>query len=159
LAGTKRAPGPLVDRLQRVPAVAAWTPTRVNNSIIYDFEAPPEQDWTETVLTLASLSLFVIADITLPVSVPLELQATVPNCMMPFVPVQKKGHPSFSMFKNLQKKYDWVPPVILYSEEQDLVNAFDEVIRIPALEKRRRLLERKGENVADVDLDALGDSG
>ena len=62
--------------------------------IIYDFERPPEQDWTETVLTLAGLSLFVIADITNPASVPLELQATVPNFMVPFVPLHKKGEPS-----------------------------------------------------------------
>jgi hypothetical protein len=102
--------------------------------IIYDFEAPPEQDWTETVLTLASLSLFVIADITKPVSVPLELQATVPNCMVPFVPLHKKGKPAFLMFKNLQKKYDWVLPVIRYSAEERLVAAFDQAIRTPALE-------------------------
>ena len=123
--------------------------------IIYDFEAPPEQDWTETVLTLASLSLFVIADITRPVSVPLELQATVPNCMVPFVPVHKKGEPAFSMFKNLQKKFDWVLPVVRYGSEEMLVASFDEAIRNPALELRRRLIERKAEGVAEVDLDVF----
>jgi uncharacterized protein YjbI with pentapeptide repeats len=123
--------------------------------IIYDFEAPPEQDWTETVLTLASLSLFVIADITKPVSIPLELQASVPNCMVPFVPVHKKGEPAFSMFKNLQTKYDWVLPVIRYDSEDQLVAAFDDAIRGPALEVRQRLIQRKAANVAEVDLDTI----
>jgi hypothetical protein len=127
--------------------------------IIYDFERPPEQDWTETVLTLATLSLFVIADITRPASIPLELQATVPNCMVPFVPVHKKGEPAFSMFGNLQKKYDWVLPVVRYDVEERLVSAFDQAILAPALEMRRRLRERKAEEVAEVDLDALLESG
>jgi len=113
--------------------------------IIYDFERPPEQDWTETVLTLANLSLFVIADITKASSVPLELQASVPICMVPFVPVHKKGEPAFSMFKNLQKKYDWVLPVIRYSREESIVAAFDDAILTPALEMRRRLKQRKAE--------------
>jgi uncharacterized protein YjbI with pentapeptide repeats len=121
--------------------------------IIYDFERPPEQDWTETVLTLASLSLFVIADITKPVSVPLELQATVPNCMVPFVPVHKKGEPSFSMFKNLQKKHDWVLPVIRYSTEESLLAAFEKAILAPALEMHRRLSQRKMDEIVEFDLD------
>jgi hypothetical protein len=127
--------------------------------IIYDFERPPEQDWTETVLTLAGLSLFVIADITRPVSVPLELQAIVPNCMVPFVPVHKKGEPAFSMFTNLQKKYDWVLPVVRYGAEDKLVDAFDEVILAPALKERRRLNERKAEEIAEIDVENLLSGG
>jgi uncharacterized protein YjbI with pentapeptide repeats len=123
--------------------------------IIYDFERPPEQDWTETVLTLASLSLFVIADITKPVSVPLELQASVPNCMVPFVPVHKKGERAFSMFKDLQNKYDWVLPVIRYGDEAKLLMAFDEVILAPALKKRRELNERKAKETREVDVDNM----
>jgi hypothetical protein len=122
--------------------------------IIYDFERPPEQDWTETVLTLASLSLFVIADITNPMSVPLELQATVPNCMVPFVPVHKKGEPAFSMFKNLQK-YDWVLPVVRYSSEESLLTAFNDIILAPALDVRRRLIMRKAQETAETDVDDL----
>lgn len=134
-------------------ALADAVRTRGLLPIIYDFERPAEQDWTETVLTLASLSLFVIADITRPASVPLELQASVPNCMVPFVLVHKKGEPTFSMFVNLQKKYDWVLPVVRYSAEDTLVSAFDDVILAPALQMRRRLNERKAEESAEVDVD------
>lgn len=123
--------------------------------IIYDFERPKEQDWTETVQTLASMSLFVIADITSPASVPLELQATVPHCMVPFVPLHKRGTPAFSMFKDLQKKHrDWVGRVRRYSDEHALLAKFDEVILAPALEVRRRLNARKAEDIEVWDVDA-----
>ena len=48
------------------------------------------------------MSCFVIADITSPRSVPLELEATVPDNKIPFVPIIQKGKPGFSMFTNLQ---------------------------------------------------------
>ena len=99
--------------------------------IIYDFVRPPEQDSTETVLTLANLSLFIIADISKPASIPLELQVLVPNCMVPFVPLLKKGEQPFSMFPNLQVKYDWVLPVVAYDREDELVSSFDEAVPFP----------------------------
>jgi uncharacterized protein YjbI with pentapeptide repeats len=47
--------------------------------IVFDFERPTDRDFTETVMTLAGMCLFIIADITHPKSIPLELQATIPN--------------------------------------------------------------------------------
>jgi hypothetical protein len=47
---------------------------------------------------LAGLSHFVIVDITNPRSAPLELQATVPEYMIPFVPIIEKGEEPFAMF-------------------------------------------------------------
>jgi hypothetical protein len=47
--------------------------------IVFDFERPKGLDFTETIMTLAGMSCFVIADITNPKSAPLELQATVPD--------------------------------------------------------------------------------
>jgi hypothetical protein len=55
---------------------------------------------------------FVIADITNPSSSPLELQATVPDFMIPFVPILRKGETPSAMFANLQNKYDWVMDVL-----------------------------------------------
>src|SRR5262249_47414003 len=88
-------------------------------------------------------------------SVPLELQATVPHCMVPFVPLHKRGTPAFSMFKDLQKKHrDWVGRVRRYSDEHALLAKFDEVILAPALEVRRRLHARKAEDSEGWDVDA-----
>ena len=66
--------------------------------IVCDFERPIERDFTETIMTLAGMSCFVIADITNPRSAPLELQATVPDYMIPFVPILQDGETGFSMF-------------------------------------------------------------
>ena len=48
--------------------------------------------------TLAGLSRFNVADITNPKSSPLELQATMPDYMIPFVPVIQESEESFAMF-------------------------------------------------------------
>ena len=59
--------------------------------IVFDFDRPTDKDFTETIKILAGLSLFVIADITNPKSSPLELQATVPDYQIPFVPIIQEG--------------------------------------------------------------------
>jgi hypothetical protein len=53
--------------------------------MVFNFDKPETKDFTETVQLLANLSKFVIVDITNPRSAPLELQATVPDYMVPFV--------------------------------------------------------------------------
>src|SRR5262249_52862815 len=84
--------------------------------MVFNFDKPETKDFTETVRLLANLSRFVIVDITNPRSTPLELQATVPDYMIPFVPILEQGQEPFAMFADLQNKYDWVlKPVIEYS--------------------------------------------
>ena len=51
---------------------------------------PETKNFTETVRLLAGMSRFVIVDITNPTA-PLELQAAVPECMVPFVPILDKS--------------------------------------------------------------------
>ena len=91
--------------------------------VVFDFADPDSQDFTGTVKTLASLSRFVIADITNPSSRPLELQ--VPDFMIPFVPILRKGETPFAMFANLQNKYDWVMDVLTYDSTETIVQALD----------------------------------
>ena len=59
--------------------------------IVFNFDKPETKDFTETVRLLAGLSKFVIADITNPKSSPLELQATIPEIMVPFQPIIAAG--------------------------------------------------------------------
>jgi hypothetical protein len=59
--------------------------------IVFNFDKPETKDFTETVRLPAGLSKFVIADITNPKSAPLELQATVPEIMVPFRPIIEEG--------------------------------------------------------------------
>jgi hypothetical protein len=74
--------------------------------MVFNFDKPETKDFSETVRLLASLSKFVIVDITNPRSAPLELQATVPDYMVPFVPILQQGEQPFAMFVDLQNKYD-----------------------------------------------------
>jgi uncharacterized protein YjbI with pentapeptide repeats len=114
--------------------------------IVFDFERPKGRDFTETIMILAGMSCFVIADITNPRSAPLELHATVPDYMIPFVPILQDGESGFSMFSNLQTKYDWVIDTLGYDSSQGLIDVLDDAVLNPALEKRHELELRKARN-------------
>ncbi|MFZ1884733.1 MAG: pentapeptide repeat-containing protein [Rhodoplanes sp.] len=112
--------------------------------MVFNFDKPETKDFSETVRLLAGLSHFVIVDITNPRSAPLELQATVPDYMVPFAPILEKGQDSFSMFVDLQNKYDWVlKPVIAYSSVDRLIEVLEDKIVRPAEAKFNQLLARR----------------
>jgi hypothetical protein len=112
--------------------------------MVFNFDKPETKDFTETVRLLASLSKFVIVDITNPRSAPLELQATVPDYMVPFAPILQEGEKPSAMFVDLQNKYDWVlQPVIAYSSVDRLIEVLkDEVVKL-AEAKFDELLARR----------------
>jgi len=111
--------------------------------IVFDFDRPTDRDLTETVKILAGLSVFVVADITNPRSVPLELQATVPDYMVPFVTLVERGQPVFGMFDDLPRKYDWALPLLEYSSADSLLAAFERKVVAPALDKLAEVRRRK----------------
>ena len=113
--------------------------------MVFDFERPPDRDFTETVLVLAGISLFVIADLTSPSSVPLELQATIPNFMIPFVPIIERGEKAFAMFSDLKNKYDWVLDLLEYDDLEKMLSVFERAVVQPALDKRDDLQRRKAD--------------
>jgi len=112
--------------------------------IVFDFDRATEKDVTETIKILAGLSRFVIADISEPKSSPLELQATVPNYMVPFVTIIQQGERPFSMFVDLWKKYEkWVLKPLEYASLEELLANFRKGIINRALKKEKELLEYK----------------
>ena len=112
--------------------------------MVFTFDKPESKDFTETVRLLCGLSHFVIADLTNPRSAPLELQATVPDYMVPFVPILQQGEQPFSMFIDLQNKYDWVvQPVIAYPSVDRLIDVLEEKVIRPAEMKFNELLVRR----------------
>jgi uncharacterized protein YjbI with pentapeptide repeats len=113
--------------------------------IVYDFDRPTDKDFAETIKTLAGLSLFVIADITNPKSSPLELQATVPDYQIPFVPIIQEGEQPFSTMIDLQKKYNWVLDTLSYNSIETLLGALKPAIIDPALQKHNELRLIKAE--------------
>ncbi len=98
--------------------------------MVFNFDKPETKDFTETVRLLAGLSRFVVADITNPRSAPLELQATVPECMIPFVTVLEEGEEPFAMFQDLWVKYrNWVFQPIGYAAVDELVQGLDVLVK------------------------------
>jgi uncharacterized protein YjbI with pentapeptide repeats len=121
--------------------------------IVFDFERPTQRDFTETVMTLAGMCHFIIADITKPRSVPLELQATVPNYMIPFVPIIQKGEQPFSMFRDFwQKHREWVLDPLRYNSVTELVGVLDQAVIEPANQRRDELEARKAEKLIFRDI-------
>jgi Pentapeptide repeats (8 copies) len=109
--------------------------------MVFNFDKPETKDFTDTIRLLAGMSQFVIADITKPRSIPLELQATVPECMIPFATIIEEGEKPFAMFKDLWIKYkEWVFPPIAYSSVEELVRGLDKGIIDPALERFKELV-------------------
>jgi hypothetical protein len=116
--------------------------------IVFNFDKPETKDFTETVRLLAGLSKFVIADVTNPKSSPLELQATVPEIMVPFRPIIEAGQQPFAMLQDLWIKHrDWVFEPIYYSSVDALISSLDERIIRPAEARFGELLARKAETM------------
>lgn len=106
--------------------------------VLFDFSIPEHRDVTETVTLLARMARFVIADLTDPASIPMELQAIAPDVAVPICTIILRGQDPFSMFKTLDK-YHWVLPPYEYSDLDQLLRNLDaEVIR-PAEDKRIEL--------------------
>jgi Pentapeptide repeats (8 copies) len=116
--------------------------------MVFNFDKPETKDFTETVRLLAGLSRFVIVDITNPRSAPLELQAAVPEYMIPFIPIIEVGEEPFAMFKDLWVKHRaWVLDPIAYGSVEELVQGLDKEIIQPALARFDELVVKKAEKL------------
>jgi hypothetical protein len=116
--------------------------------MMFDFERPTQRDFTETIRTLAGMSRFIIADITNPKSSPLELQALMPDYMIPFVPIIQENEEPFAMFRDLRQKYgEWVLDVLEYDSAGNLLTVLDDAVVRPALQRSDELLPKKAEAV------------
>ena len=114
--------------------------------MMFDFEGAESKDFTETVMILAGMSRFIIADITDPKCSPLELQATVPDYKVPFVPIIQEGEQPFAMLADLQD-YPWMFDLLVYRDSDQLIGDIEEAIIQPALIKAAELNAIKAEGV------------
>lgn len=96
--------------------------------ILFDFGKPSNRDITETVVTLAHLSKYIIADLTDAQAVPQELNAIIPNLpSVKLLPILRSKSKCYSMFEHF-KKYPWVLDIVKYNDKHDLINNFDNKI-------------------------------
>ena len=137
----------VLERLKHALRERKWIP------IVFDFDKLEKSDFTETVRTLAGLSHFVIADITSPRSIGLELQATVPEFMIPFVPIIEVDDDTSpedvpAMFGDLWLKHrEWMLEPLAYRSLDELIASLDDQIINPAEARFRELVARKGEKM------------
>lgn len=106
--------------------------------VLFDFEGPDSHDFTETVTLLARMARFIIADLTEPASIPQELQAIVPDVMVPVQPLIAQGTKSFAMFLDY-RKYHWMLPIYRYASLDALLIALQEQVIAPAEAKAREV--------------------
>jgi hypothetical protein len=105
--------------------------------VLFDFEKPSNRDITETVLTLAHMAKFVIADITDAKSIPQELMTIVPA--LPSVPVQPlllASQQEYGMFEHF-KRFPWMLEPFLYEGQDQLLGSLDSHVVGPAEKKAR----------------------
>jgi uncharacterized protein YjbI with pentapeptide repeats len=99
--------------------------------IVFDWDKPTSRDLTETVALLASMSRFVVADVTDAKSIPQELSEIVPR--LPSVPVQPillRGDPGYAMFEHWTS-YRTMLPVYQYCDQADLLDNVQQAILAP----------------------------
>jgi uncharacterized protein YjbI with pentapeptide repeats len=109
--------------------------------IIFNFDKPVDRSITETVRILAGLSKYVMADLTDPGSVGYESHLTVPDLVIPFVPIIEKGQREFAMFDDLYD-YDWLLEGFQYRDASHLCDNLPK-LRQEALSKREDIRERR----------------
>jgi hypothetical protein len=105
--------------------------------ILFDFEKPSTRDTQETIITLAGMVRFIIADITDPKSIPQELASIVPN--LPSVPVQpllQIGFEPWGMYDHIER-YPWVLPLVPYENREALLTALPLKVIAPAEAKAK----------------------
>lgn len=103
--------------------------------VLFDFDKPSSKNTLETVVTLANLARFIIADITDPKSIPGELAAIVPHSPSLIVqPILEDGKEPWGMYDGI-KCYPWVLRIHQYKDWNDLSRSFKDKI-LPCIEKR-----------------------
>jgi uncharacterized protein YjbI with pentapeptide repeats len=125
-------------------------------AVIFDFPSPEDREVSDTVRFIAGMAEFIVVDLTKASSVPLELQATIPDLMIPVIPIIQTGHQVFSMFSDLQRRYFWIQPTVSYKDVNQLVKYVDDAIVARAenaaeqIKKRRAVSVRAPVSVARV---------
>ena len=111
--------------------------------MIFDFPSPDDREVSDTVRFIAGMSEFIVVDLTKASSVPLELQATIPDLMIPVLPIIQSGQAVFSMFSDLQRRYFWIQPTVSYIDADQLVKYVDDAIIARAEHAAEQIKERR----------------
>ena len=111
--------------------------------VLFDFEGPVGKNDLETILTLASLARFIIADLTDAKSVQQELSTIVPHFpSIPIQPILRVGSEPWSMYESLAAPRHWVLRPHAFKSIDDLVKHLQEAVVKLAEEKLKEIRAR-----------------
>jgi len=97
-------------------------------AVSFDFAQPTSRSLADTLTLLASMSRFIIADLTNPKSVPMELARIIPQLpSVPIVPLIERSEKLFALFDDF-RRYPWVLEPTVYTELQDVEQLVDHVV-------------------------------
>ena len=89
--------------------------------IIFDFEKPESKDLTQTILALALMVRFIVADLSEPSSAPHEIATIAPQISAPIAPMIEVSLHPYAMFVDLKNRYRWVLGLSTYNDVADLM--------------------------------------
>ncbi len=130
-------------RMSILRRLAEELQTKGKIPIIFDFPGPEDRELSDTVRLLATLSEFIVVDLSDPRSVPLELQATIPGLMIPVVPIIEDGRKVFAMFQDLERRYFWVLRPVAYEDKTDLASHVETAILKRVKKIQRQINQRR----------------
>ncbi len=110
--------------------------------VLFDFEKPVSKNLTGTILTLANMARFIIADLTDPSSVPYELGRIVPGTKVPVQTIILEGQREFAMFVDLKADYHWVLEPHQYKSQELLIAHLGATVIAPAEAKAKDLARK-----------------
>jgi hypothetical protein len=127
----------VLDAIKRTLA----TPPRRYIPLLFDFEKPDDRDLIESVIRYASVSRFVIADLSEPKSVPAELQAIVPQFpSLPVVTIIEGSEREYPVAGNILRRGSVVKKVVHYRDQAHLMSILDKKVLAPAEALYTRLI-------------------
>ena len=116
--------------------------------VIFDFPNAADRELSDTVRFIACMSQFIVVDMTKASSVPLELQATIPDLVIPVIPIVESGQEIFAMFSDLQRRYFWVQQPTSYRNADELVKHVDDAILYRANQAAEEIRARRETSAA-----------
>jgi hypothetical protein len=112
--------------------------------VVVDFDQPNNRDVMETVMTLAHMARFIVADISEPGTVIAELES-IESSKLHSVPVQpillsSSNQNSAAWFQNIKRNLTIMLPIYTYSDLDDLRKNIYQKVIMPAEKYRKKIL-------------------
>jgi uncharacterized protein YjbI with pentapeptide repeats len=125
--------------------------------ILFDFERPQSKTYKETVITIANMAYFVIADFTCAKRVLDEVPSIVTASCVPIMPIQKvppdgKCHEDITV-SDLRVKYRTILPTYWYTSLEQLCTSLKKCVIDPANKKASEIFQEKTRLLGATDVD------